>query len=472
MLSKRVFTVLSLLVVISWLPFSRVIALEDPVLDGLQKRLKADLDTIYSAENLRPEVIKKLVAILSSIPQQHIQELLKLDDEDCAQIVEILKLDEDGFLALDEKGRFIAPKQSIETISDNLQNSIEEVIRLQKNLKTMEQILSELEDEFPIVKIGDKITVESKSKGKVTGRLNKVIGNNNIVIGTKFISVVELSEMDQSRIFEDKHKKLLKSEAEKRFEHEQFILENDVKDELKKRLPAALLKAGYLPFPKAYKFDFTQGRPEAWGTRQQIVDACINTERNDYVRGEMNKYGYELIKGYGWIKKKQVNNYQVSAGVFNDTPEQKEVLSQGDVEKMLLHLCNEFSDFLKNADQDYDRNEGKNKIWYTPDFTSRIFPLASRLNKQTIVVKNGQKFVSCIVLAAVDWEYAVKKKDLAQKYKDKKEFNNYNKCIAESEAQLRKANYNFHEAQRLCGVVKAELESIWVPVRVRVPIRR
>ena len=483
---------LALLVIISWMPFSLVYSVDDPQLLALQERIKVDLDTEYSEDNLKPGIVKKIVAILSSSlsldnkeDEDKIKEFYNLDEhddlkmEECRDIVKILGLDkkvkylfnlqeEDlvrevdcievfRLLKLKEKDFLISPEGSVETIRQKLAAKLNEILRLKLNFMEIEQIISSLENEMPRVKIGDKITIKTKNKGTVTGRLNKVLAKKHIVIGTRFILLTELSEQDRIRIAEEReeYQKFILSEAQKRFAKASFALENEIKDELKKQLPIALFRGGYLPYPKSYIFDLSQAKPENWGTRQQIVDACIAAERKDYVKNKMNSAGYILVKGYGWIKKEKVNEYQISAGVFNEAPKETEIMTPATIEKRLLLLVNQFDIFLHES----DRNE-EGQILYDPKFIAIVLPIAQTLNKQTILVKNGKQLVNSIVIAAVDWEYAVKKMDLAEKYEAQGEMGNYFKCLAEHEAQLRKANYHFNKAISLYSSVKKELESI------------
>ena len=134
-------------------------------------------------------------------------------------------------------------------------------IEVQKSAKSIEQFEEEARHLFPRVRIGDKVSIETKSRGIITGKLVS-ISKKSITVGTKFISVVDLSEEMKAKIFEDKYEAFLQSMVQKLQLKQTLELNDKAKDIVNDLLPKELLKAGYLPYPVKGQFVFVRAKEE------------------------------------------------------------------------------------------------------------------------------------------------------------------------------------------------------------------
>jgi len=302
-------TFLTLALIFTVVTVTSVLAAEDARLAEVRQRIQNDLNGDYSVPNLRPAVQKKVASMLSQA------------SEDIKVLMNFKEGDEEFF--------GVQPSLSVTEIVQKLTPSIEEELKgFQRDMPTIKE---ELERKYAFFKIGDKVSIETKSKGLVTGRLVS-ISNNHITVGTKFISIVDMPEEVQARVYKDKHVVFIKDMLEKECQKDALAYASKTDDLLKERLPRELLKAGYLPYPFGNVFNFKQGKIENWGSREQVLQFCIAEERNGYAKSMMDKEGYTFVQGRGWITKEE---YKILQKKYEEKAEREEMRKQQELQRQM-----------------------------------------------------------------------------------------------------------------------------------------
>lgn len=284
-------------------------AAEDARLAEVRQRIQNDLNGDYSVANLRPAVQKKVASMLSQV------------SDDLKVMINYQEGDEAFF--------GVQPSLSVTEIVQKLTASIEEELKgLQRDVPTIKE---DLERKYAFFKIGDKVSIETKSKGLVTGRLVG-ISNNHITVGTKFISIVDMPEEVQARVYKDKHVIFIKEMLEKECQKDALAYASKTDDLLKERLPRELLKAGYLPYPFGNAFNFKLWKTENWGSREQVLQFCIAEARNGYAKSIMDKEGYTFVQGRGWIPKEE---YKLLQKKYEEKAKREEMRKQQELQRQM-----------------------------------------------------------------------------------------------------------------------------------------
>lgn len=199
-----------------------------------------------------------------------------------------------------------APTAQLNTIISELTRRLKADIYAQYNLVNDDDIPRTIRNRYPMVKVRDRITLPN-IKGRHVSGMVASITRTDIRIGSARIIRDDLPMEYRAQIWEEERQPFIEQKIRDEQSRNRWHQDKYLKPALAKELPAAFLKAGYLPNPLDSEATLTSIEPKHWLPANQVIPKLVAYFKNNqeaYVEAFWKKHGYvkrSTADGTVWI---------------------------------------------------------------------------------------------------------------------------------------------------------------------------